>query len=384
MFVTRLRLKNWRNFREFDMPLTDRVYVLGPNAVGKSNLLDVFRFMRDVAKGTGGGLNQAIRDRGGLKTLRCLHARRDPEVLIDVELAEDSGTAPTKWRYVLGFKSEGKGAQRVLVSQESVWRDGERLLNRPIAADRKDMALLTQTHLEQIQANQSFRDIASFFEDLTYLHLVPQLLKYGSRIGGERLEGDPFGQGFLERIASVTPRTRDARLRNIGKTLEQAIPKFRELRFERDKITGKPHLTALYEHHRPNAGWQREEHFSDGTLRLIGLLWSLLDGSGLLLLEEPELSLNDGVVEEIPALINGIAQKAKHKRQVIISTHSHTLLRNKGIDPAGVIVIEPSSEGSEARGLTESEQVAIEAGMSIAETVLPKTRPAHAHQLGLF
>jgi predicted ATPase len=60
--------------------------------------------------------------------------------------------------------------------------------------------------------------------------------------------------------------------------------------------TGQPHLKALYEHHRPKAGWQGEEQFSDGTLRLIGLLWSLLEGDSLLLLEEPELSLNQAVL----------------------------------------------------------------------------------------
>jgi hypothetical protein len=61
--------------------------------------------------------------------------------------------------------------------------------------------------------------------------------------------------------------------------------------FKADEITGAPHLEALYEHHRPNAGWQRESHFLDGTLRLLGILWSLLNGDSLLLIEEPELNV---------------------------------------------------------------------------------------------
>ncbi|MFY8101439.1 MAG: ATP-binding protein, partial [Allorhizobium sp.] len=44
MFVTRLKLQNWRNFRDADIRLRDVCYILGPNASGKSNLLDVFRF----------------------------------------------------------------------------------------------------------------------------------------------------------------------------------------------------------------------------------------------------------------------------------------------------------------------------------------------------
>ena len=35
MLITRLVLKNWRNFREADVPLRDNTYLLGANATGK-------------------------------------------------------------------------------------------------------------------------------------------------------------------------------------------------------------------------------------------------------------------------------------------------------------------------------------------------------------
>lgn len=50
MLISRLKLQNWRNFKKIEVDLRDRVFVIGPNASGKSNLLDVFRFLRDVAK----------------------------------------------------------------------------------------------------------------------------------------------------------------------------------------------------------------------------------------------------------------------------------------------------------------------------------------------
>jgi predicted ATPase len=40
MIISRLALKNWRNFRTLDLQLSDRVIIIGPNASGKSNLLD--------------------------------------------------------------------------------------------------------------------------------------------------------------------------------------------------------------------------------------------------------------------------------------------------------------------------------------------------------
>jgi len=383
MFVTRIKLKNWRNFREADVPLRERTYLLGANALGKSNFLDVFRFLRDVAKRQGGGLQTAIHDhRDGIQKLRCLHARRDPEVRIEVELSESPDDETPRWRYVLGFKPEGKGAQRTLISTEQVWEGQINRLNRPDSWDNKDVDRLTQTHLEQIQANGKFRELADFFGSTTYLHLVPQLLKYGDRIGGQRLEDDPFGQGFLERVAKTVTKTRDSRLKKIEKALSLAVPQFKELRFVSDKINGRPHLEARYEHYRPNAGWQREEHFSDGTLRLLGLLWVLLDGDSLLLLEEPELSLNDAIVKEIPRIIDKVQRSSKRRRQVLISTHSEAMLSNPGIDGRGILLLEPAQEGSRIRPINDQEASALAAGFSVAEVVLPKTRPAAVSRLG--
>jgi predicted ATPase len=382
MYITHLKLKNWMNFREAEIPLTATSYLVGPNASGKSNLLDALRFLRDICKPAGGGLQKAVKDRGGITKLRCLHARRDPEVNIEVSLSERSDDQSPLWRYALGFKSEGKGAQRLFVSRETVWHNEERILYRPDKDDGNDDRLLTETHLEQTRANADFRDIVDFFSSATYLHLVPQLLKYGDRIGGNRLEDDPFGQGFLERVAKCQPRTCDARLKKIKEALSAAVPHFKELRFKKDDVTGKPHLEALYEHYRPNAGWQREDQFSDGTLRLLGILWSLLEGNSLLLIEEPELSLHQAVVEQLPALIDRVQRSAKQRRQIIISSHSEALLSNKGIDARSVIVLEPDREGTKLRPVSTEETKGLEAGFSVAEVVLPQTRPKKIAQLG--
>lgn len=380
MFVTNLKLKNWRNFRDIDVPVSDTTFILGANASGKSNLLDVFRFLRDICKTEGGGLQKAIAQRKGLSKLRCLHARNDPEVAIEISLEDSDGVT---WRYVLAFKSEGKGAQRVLISNEEVWRKNKCLRRRPEEADKKDIARLTQTHLEQIQTNEPFRDIAEFLSTINYLHLVPQLLKFGDEIGGRRLEDDPFGQGFLERLARSTPRVRDSRLRKIRDALQKAVPQFEELEFEKDEVTGRPHLKALYKHHRPRGAWQREDQFSDGTLRLIGLLWSLLEGDSLLLIEEPELSLNPAIVAEIPLMIQQVRKSTKRRRQVFITTHSESLLSNPGIDANGVLIIEPGENGSTVRGPSVREMQSVEDGFSIAEIILPVTKPKLAEQLAL-
>jgi predicted ATPase len=126
-----------------------------------------------------------------------------------------------------------------------------------------------------------------------------------------------------------------------------------------------------------------EKKFSDGTLRLIGLLWSLLEGDSLLLLEEPELSLNQAIVEQIPLMLRTVMRDRKRTRQVIISTHSEALLSNPGIDARGVLLLESGGEGTQIRTLRAPEAQAIKSGLTVAEVMLPKTRPEHAEQLGL-
>jgi ABC-type molybdenum transport system ATPase subunit/photorepair protein PhrA len=72
MRFIRIELKNWRNFTHLDVALSKRVFLIGPNASGKSNLLDTFRFLRDIVS-VGGGLQEAVRKRGGVSTLRFWH-----------------------------------------------------------------------------------------------------------------------------------------------------------------------------------------------------------------------------------------------------------------------------------------------------------------------
>lgn len=386
MLLSRLQLRNWRNFRKVDVALGPRGYVIGANASGKSNLLDVFRFLRTIAQSEGGGLQKALKERGGLSKLRSLHARRDPEVRIEVNVSEGVDDPRPRWQYKLAFKSEGKGLQRVLIQEETVIKDGKVLISRPNADDRRDAARLTQTFLEQINNNAGFRELAEYFSATTYLHLVPQLLKHGDEISGRMIENDPFGQGLLQRIARTPMKTRDARLKRIQQALEVAVPQFSELHFEQDPATGFPHLKANFKHWRVHGSWQREDQFSDGTLRLIGFLWALQEGEGLLLLEEPELSLNDAITEHIPLMIDRVLRQRKKGgflRQVLSTTHSESLIAAV-TDPDSILLLEPGEDGTTVRTASDAERKEMSHGLNPSEVLLPKTRPQHIEQMGLF
>jgi predicted ATPase len=383
MRFTRLHLKNWRNFVSADLGIGERVFIAGPNACGKSNLLDAFRFLRDIAK-TGGGLQQAVRDRGGLSKIRCLAARRYSDVELEVELASGANGNSTRWRYAIALRQENKGRRRVLLRAERVWRNDALIVERPDADDDRDDMRLTQTHLEQINANNAFRPIAEDFQKIVYMHLVPQLLKFPELANREPRSEDPFGIRFLERIMETPERTRKARLRKIESALTMAVPELKGLADVRDD-KGQPHLEAVYTHWRGYGALQREDQFSDGTLRLIGLLWALLDGDSLLLLEEPELSLHAEIVNKLPGLIWRLQRQ--RGRQVILSSHSVDLFRDGGIRPEEVLLLSPhGSEGTVVGLASDKKEVAklLASGMSMADIVPSVTAPKNAGQLVLF
>jgi len=378
MRFSHIVLENWRNFGRVDIALQNRAFLVGPNASGKSNFLDVFRFLRDLAI-SGGGLQRAVADRGGVPRIRSLAARRYSSVVVEVTLQEREEPS---WRYRIAFAQDKQ--RRPVVKDETVWRNGRLILERPIDEDRQDQARLRQTFLEQTIANQEFRDVADFFASIRYYHIVPQLVRDPER--SPAVKGDPYGGDFLEQIARTDGRTRASRLHRILAALRVAVPQLSALKLDRD-TRGTPHMYGNYEHWRPKGAWQTEADFSDGTLRLLGLLWGLLDGTGPLLLEEPELSLHPEIVRQIPQLMIRVQRRlGRTARQVLLSTHSSDLLQDEGIAADEVLLVIPSAEGSRIQvGAADKEiRRLLESGLTPAEVVIPLTRPRDVGQLSLF
>ena len=380
MRLTHLTLKNWRNFKQADFDLQDRTFVIGPNASGKSNLLDALRFLRQVAS-PGGGFQDAVANRGGMSRVRCLAARNFNHGHASMGITIGDDERPPRWSYQVTFTAEPRGRHRPILRSELVEKDGHTVLRRPTREDHDDPERMTQTHLEQVNANREFREIVEFLGSIRYLHLVPHLIREPER-SGDRSD-DPHGADFLLRMAKTPVRTRTRRLHRISQSLRAAVPQLDQLNLVQDEI-GHWHLEARYEHWRVRPARQNEQDFSDGTLRLIGLLWALLEGRkdrGPVLLEEPELSLHSSVVRQLPTILSRI--RSVGGPQVLLTTHSNDILEDPGLGKDEVVLLRPTAEGTEAdaAGSIPDLQELLDAGLSLAAILVPRTEPPEVREL---
>ena len=371
MIISKIELFNWKNFHRCEVGVQERCFVVGANAAGKSNFIDVAK--------QGGGLQTAVRVRGGITKIRCLAAREQSNVKLAIELSE-SDSRELCWHYELNFKHTGGGIRenQVKIVSEKVFsgREQRYVLDRSAETLGEDEETLKYTYLEQPNANKDFRVIQQFLQNVEYLNVVPQMVRESASSSYSGDKEDYYGRNFLKRLALLNDNTRRSYFRKINEFLKLAVPQLEELSFVKDEI-GVPHLEARYVHWRTRGSKQQEMQFSDGTLRLIGFLFALIDSNGVLLLEEPEINLHPGIVAQFPEFIAKIQRVKKGGRQVFITTHSYDILSNEGIAPEEVLLLTNSPEGTEVEVLSNVEKAKniLAAGFSMADVVMPLTKP---------
>jgi predicted ATPase len=386
MILKAIKLHNWKNFQNCEVNLAERCFIIGANASGKSNLIDALRFLRDISKQSG-GLQSAVEERGGITKIRCLAARTQTNVSITVELGNPN-EEENIWQYHLDFAHTGGGIRKsqvkILAEEVYSYQENKYVLKRHDNSEGEDEETLKYTHLEQVNANRLFRELQTFFQDIEYLNVIPQMIRESSSVASPSTKEDYYGRNFLERLAKMNEKTRNSYFRKINDCLKIAVPQLDELRFIKDNM-GIPHLEAIYVHWRAKGSKQQEVQFSDGTLRLIGFLFALIDNNGVILLEEPEINLHSGIIAQIPEFVAKIqrSKKVKSNSQILITTHSYDILSDKGISPNEVLLLHNTQEGTIINRVSDIAEVKaiIDAGLTIADAVIPYTKPKNIEKM---
>ena len=175
--LKKVKLDNWRNFGSAELTLDERLFVVGANASGKSNLLDVFRFLKDV---TLIGLLKSVEKRGGIKKLRFLNARNQNSISILVTLHDEKGNSSEgdERVYHLVFNTTSQfGSVPLNISVETVTLNGLYLLDRKFSDEHEDYTSRQFTHLEHPTTNAKFRILYEYFKEISYVNIIPQLIR---------------------------------------------------------------------------------------------------------------------------------------------------------------------------------------------------------------
>jgi predicted ATPase len=340
--ITRVQVKNFRNLADIDVHLGPLTVLVGRNGTGKSTFLDVLRFVRDALRL---GLDTAISQRGGIDTLRRWSPRgRTNDIEISLELKEKDGSA--RYSFLLGTGREEKrrvkrefieiipshkGDKLSYETRSGKWLDPpsdflidrERASTIPIASDALMLPTLSNffADLQAVRNNLTATNFYSVFPNTLRIPqkqtsettLVEDGLNLATTLKHIKKQGT-FQSDLVSALGRVVEGVHDLQVKEAGGYL----------------VTQLKHDTQ--DGHTP---WFPLAQESDGTLRVLGLLAALYQGTphSLIAIEEPELSIHPGAL----AMLSEVIEEAATRSQVLITTQSPDLISCFSADQLRVV-----------------------------------------------
>jgi predicted ATPase len=347
MLLKSLQVRHYRSLADVALgdlgPLT---ILVGPNAVGKSNVVDALRFLRDLVTE---GLDHAVSKRGGIGVIRQYAPRRPYQISIGIryeDQAEDDRRLDGEYEIAIAsltagnFRIEHETARWVeidsyydegmdrFVEQEceehTFFRSAQGELAVDGAIDKKrriapDQAVLGfGFHFESIGW-----PISHLLSSFRFSALYPNTLREPSRPDTDRIlkesgenwasvlkalkkttKGKAAVERVLEMMRLVMPGLEDVTVKTVGGYL---VPQFRV----RDSKNAAAHDFDPVQ-------------LSDGTLRIFGLLLALYQQPAprLMALEEPEQTIHPAILPTLAEAFREVSEKT----QLLITTHSPHLV----------------------------------------------------------
>jgi predicted ATPase len=329
----RLRIKNFRALRDVDWSPTGVCALVGPNASGKTTLLDVPAMLGDALSR---GLSRAFEEHGGLDALRTLAVPDSEQIELDVSLGELS------WRLI---PSQAAGGFQ---PWERVFRGGEVLVTRERGSTTITLNSLTVESDDQLAAAILF-DVEPTLKPLSDL-LTRYRLYAGYDIRELRRRGsdDSTERRLGRRGANVFSVLRNWRDRRADKHrydfvidgLREVFPSFFEdLEFSKAaQIVGgelriRPYDKLISTGLAPD-GW------FVALLHLTAV--ASTDPDDVIAIDEPENALHPHAIKVLVELIRDWS--TQHRVTVLLATHSPVLLDAFRACPEQLYVMEPGRE----------------------------------------
>ncbi|MHB1292552.1 MAG: AAA family ATPase [Sulfuricella sp.] len=338
MFLKSVSIQHYKSLAEVEIadlkPLT---LLVGTNAVGKSNIVDALKFIRDIAVD---GLDHAMSTRGGIGIIRQYSPTRPFQISIKVnfiQLFDNEEQHDGSYEITI---SSLKGGNYRVEHEAATWWDEHPNFNEDDEWVRDD--IFQSSFSRNVSGELRFdgdsnenpvpqdvavlgsrtyhiRLISSFFSRFRFSTIFPNTLREPSRPDTDRalkesgqnwasvlkaLKKTTAGRLSLERIKEtmqvVMPALRDVAVKSVGGYL---VPQFR-----------------VQDNDDSNAHDFDPVQLSDGTLRIFGILLALYQTPPppFLALEEPEQTVHPAI---LATLAEAFREVSEHT-QIFVTSHS--------------------------------------------------------------
>lgn len=354
VFLSRVRVENYRSIASCDVRLGPLTVLAGPNAAGKSNFLDAVRFVRDALETSPG---QALEPRGGLEEVLHRHTssgRRANSFRIVLDLsipAFDTPAFDATYLLEVGARPGSDDFAPVLRREELLINGrgyGDSFIpemagEQPVAW--RDDILLPHSQRSNREGRHVYWSVrrTRFYELLTpVLRAVDDTpRKSDSGVLGER--GEHLAR-VLDLLSAQRPWVKDTIDGYLATMIDGAVSLDGVEVREADLAFVVGHFLDADGH----AAKVDRRALSDGTLRLTGVLAALFQPDALtgdvplVAIEEPEISLHPPM---LGALYDALVAAARNT-QIVVTTQSADLLDNEAADPDHLLVVRDDGAGT--------------------------------------
>ena len=208
--------------------------------------------------------------------------------------------------------------------------------------------------------------IRNMLSGIRYIHPNPKKMLERA----DRYDPD-HGTGFFQHAGRFPDQQLDAIVDRIRPIMAAVVPEIPNLSYQRMGL-GTELVFYSDTPVRGASGVYSHEQFSEGTLRLLGLLFDLATlprDTSVVLIEEPETFLQASVVRSLPLLLAEVAMN--RDVQMVISTHSPELIDSELVLPSQVLMLRSENDATTGELLSQSNDPRIKAVVSAR---LPKSQ----------
>jgi predicted ATPase len=321
MAITKIKVSNFKSFDELEVDLRPLNIVVGSNAAGKSNFLEIFRFIRDLDVH---GLENAISLQGGIEYLANLKIGLTQPVVIEISGYNE-------------FLPEGQ------VTYSLSFRQVPSRAKIEILKARFDIPGVRS------MAEASIYEGFSTIGTIAIFDFEPKLAKRAVAITG-KADLEPDGSNLAIVLRNILQD--EERRETFVRLLKDALPFVDHLKV--DRFADRSLLIALKERY-SNQSYLPASFLSDGTIHVTALILALyFEKAPVTIIEEPERNIHPHLISKVV----GMMKDAARQRQIIATTHNPEVVKNADLED--LLLVQRDKDGfSRISRPAESEELKV-------------------------